>query len=726
MLRLILLVALYLAGAWLADRFIHAPNQVALFWPASGLAYAAVLRYGLRWCGFIAVSVLLFHLLLSPAPPAFLGFSIASNTLGALAGAAYALHSKPDSQMTVRGGLLLLRGGMVMALTSALIGVAGMRWSSMIDNAAVLPGVAKWAMGDLLGVISVSPGVLLLTAPRSKNPDVPPASDYSPLQEKLIWIFALIVTFGLIYWGGSHGSNYALGLASLPMTLLLWSAIRFQPVWTAVGTTATILFLTLMTGFGLAGFTPPDAPLDSALLLIFLSLFAVTPMVLLAAGHERRIAVRKVLRRATTDAATGLANRAGFEEALRQALDERGLTQSLAYLDLDHFTLVNDTASHAAGDALIQGVASLLKARVRSSDRVFRIGGDEFALLLECDAPEAELRCQQLLSAIESYRVGWHDHVLNSTASIGLASFRPGRSDYASLLSQVDAACFTAKELGGNRVCVSATDTETHQNTEAMRWAVRIREALDHDLFELDCQSIAALHDGSGEGEHFEVLLRMRDPTTGQRLLPGYFIPAAERFRLGTQVDRHVVELVLHWFEARPELAVGVGLCAINLTAASMVDAAFGQYLAKRVQQSAFPASKLCFEITETSAVRDLDRAQHFIDEMRALGCRFALDDFGTGFCSFNYLRSLDVDYFKIDGSFVRELDSSPLATAVIRSITDIAHVLSKHTIAEHTENDAVLATLRTLGVDYAQGYAIDRPQPIAEYFAARRGRDAA
>ena len=301
-------------------------------------------------------------------------------------------------------------------------------------------------------------------------------------------------------------------------------------------------------------------------------------------------------------------------------------------------------------------------------------------------------------------------------------NFKPGEIEYARLLSLADAACFTAKELGGNRVVSSSLDPgEMHERTKAMRWALRIREAIDRNLFELDCQSIAPLDDRRGHGRHFEVLLRMRDPETGERLAPDHFIPAAERFQLGVALDRHVVNLALHWLEERDAAAESVELCAINLTAASLVDEGFGNFLYHRVKHGRLPAQKLCFEVTETSAVRDLGRAQSLIAHMRSLGCKFSLDDFGTGFCSFNYLRSLDVDYFKIDGSFVRDLESSSLSMAVIRSITDIAHVLDKKTIAEHTENEAIFEHLRELGVDHAQGYGIHRPEPIEAFFARER-----
>ena len=720
MLRFILLTAAYMAATWYAVAFIGGPNQVALYWPAAGIGYAAILRWGWRWVGFIPVAVLLSHLLFAPVPYAFLPFSALSNVLGALAGAWLVQRSKVLPRLTVSSGFIMLRGAVAMVAVSAAIGVWGLHFSGMIGPGEVTGALLKWSMGNLLGIVCLTPTLLLLAAPRSNNPDVPREADYSSINETLAWLFLLLLSFVLVYLGGLRNSLYALGMVALPMSLLLWSALRFHPLWTTAGTCVAVLFLTTLTGLGMAGFRAPENTLDASLLLGFMSLFGTLPLVLVASINEQRMATRKVLRRATTDAATNLPNRAAFEEAVHKALAGQSEGRALAYLDLDHFTLINDTASHAAGDALIHGIGSLLKARLRSGDQVFRIGGDEFALLLSGEAETMELRLQHLQRAVENYRVGWQNHVLNITTSIGLVNFKPGEIDYARLLSLADAACFTAKELGGNRVILASLQPgELHERAQAMHWALRIREALEANLFEIDCQSIAPLHDHATEGRHFEVLLRMRDPQTGERMAPDRFIPAAERFQLGVALDRHVVNLTLGWLEARPDAAAQVHTCAINLTAASLVDEGFAVFLYHRVRNSRLPAYKLCFEVTETSAVRDLARAQGLIQKMRSLGCAFALDDFGTGFCSFNYLRSLDVDYFKIDGSFVRDLESSSLSMAVIRSITDIAHVLNKQTVAEHTENDAIFSSLRELGVDFAQGFGIHKPEPIEQYFAS-------
>ncbi len=720
MLRFILLTGLYLLGTWYATAFIGGPGQVTLFWPSAGVAFAAVVLYGWRHSLFIPVAVLIAHLTFAPVQAAFLPFSIFANFIGALLGG-YVVHKTGVvPRIRVSSGFGMLRGGLVMVATAGAIGTSGLVFSGMISPQAFWPALSKWALGDLLGIVCITPSMLLLLSPGgSTNPDLPVASDYSAPRIKGLWILGMALSLAFVYWGGSQNGVYALGMVALPMALLVWSALRFEPVWTALGTAVTVLFLTTLTGLGLAGFEAPGGSLDSALLLGFMSLFATIPLVLVASINEQRMATRKVLRRATTDVATNLPNRAAFEEAVQRALAGEGPGNTLAYMDLDHFTLINDTASHAAGDALIHGIASLLKARLRAGDQVFRIGGDEFALLLAGDPETMELRLQHLQRAVENYRVGWQNHVLNITVSIGLVNFKRGEIDYARLLSLADAACFTAKELGGNRVVPASQEPgEMHERTQAMHWALRIREAIDRNLFELDCQSIAPLGDHPVEGRHFEVLLRMRDPKTGERLAPDHFIPAAERFQLGVALDRHVVNLALGWLEARPEAAADVHTCAINLTAASLVDEGFATFLYNRVRNGKLPAFKVCFEVTETSAVRDLSRAQALITKMRSLGCAFALDDFGTGFCSFNYLRSLDVDYFKIDGSFVRDLESSTLSMAVIRAITDIAHVLNKQTIAEHTESDAIFASLRALGVDMAQGFGIHRPEPIEAYFA--------
>ncbi|WP_158637254.1 putative bifunctional diguanylate cyclase/phosphodiesterase [Arenimonas daejeonensis] len=596
-----------------------------------------------------------------------------------------------------------------------------MQQSGLLETEALGAAVTRWFLGDLLGVTSVAPAMMLALSRRDVRLQLPESGDYAPEPERLLWNIALTASYLLMAWGGSLGGHYALGLVALPLGILVWSAIRFPPLHTAAAIAVTMLLIAGLAGFGLAGYPAPQETREGVNLLAFLIVVAALPMILAFAMHQQRVTAAHLTQRATIDPLTGLANRNAFEERVRAELaNPAAPPMALAYLDLDHLKLINDTASHVAGDALIRGVAGVVEASRHREDLLARTGGDEFALLLRnCTPMVAEDRVRVLLRAIEGYRCGWDGQMLGTTASAGLVAFQPGQGDYALLLSQADAACFTAKEQGGNRVCLASLDGgDLLDRTAAMRWVVRIRDALSSHSLELFCQSIVALRPDGDRGRHFEVLLRLRDPRTGELLHPAQFMPAAERFHLGARIDREVIGQTLAWLEANPTAAASVSTCCINLSGEALIDEAFFGFVAERLRRSSFPGDRLCFEVTETSAVRDLARAQRFITEMRGLGCRFALDDFGTGFCSFNYLRALDVDYFKIDGSFVRDMHASPLAEAVVRSINEIAHVLDKRSIAEHTETERDRQALIALGVDYVQGYAVDRPTPIADYFA--------
>ena len=291
-------------------------------------------------------------------------------------------------------------------------------------------------------------------------------------------------------------------------------------------------------------------------------------------------------------------------------------------------------------------------------------------------------------------------------------------ADFDAALAKADAACFTAKQLGGNRIQVSlADDDAVAEQRAAMHWVMRLNEAMDSERFELACQSIVPVHPHPDGGRHFEILLRLRD-ANGLQMPPGYFVPAAERFGLGVRLDRHVIERTLDWLERHPRAVAQTRMCSINISAAAVVDDEFVEFLRERLARCQISPQQLCFEITETSAVHDIARAQRFIREVRRLGCKLALDDFGTGFCSFAYLRELDVDYFKIDGRFVREVDTDPLSVHIVQAIANIAKVLGKQTVAECAETVSVQRRLRSLGVDHIQGFGIDEPTPIDRYFS--------
>ncbi len=722
--RFLLLTALYLAGAVLAMVYLRTSEDVTLFWPSAGIGYAVVVRYGLGWVAIIPAAMGLLHAFILPVPPEFLPYSITSNTLATLAGGWYVQQRRRSLHVRSSDGLMLLGGGLILAVVSAAIGATGLVKAGMVPVDDSGRAVLLWLLGDLLGITTVAPSLLLILGRNDGQPRIPLwGNDEAPRRERVAWGIALALCLAGVYLASRSGNLYALGLISLPLALLLWAAMRFSPILSLLSTMVVVVFLSLVTGVGLGGFTRPATLLDATVLMLLLTLVSVIPVMLAVSNYENRTTAEALYRRATRDPLTGLLNRSTFEERARERLagGERGVVEhdlALLYLDLDHFKLVNDSASHVAGDDLIRAVADIVSAEFDETALVARTGGDEFAALLSASKGAATASARRLLAAIDGVRVPWQDRILTTTTSIGLAHSATPHADFDALLSHADAACFAAKELGGNRMLAAAPDSDEMQvRAASMRSALQVREALDQRRFELYCQPIIDLNAPSRPQRHFEILLRWTGDDGNVRA-PAELIAAAERYRLGPRLDRYVVDAVLLWLEQHPEAALLAEQCSINIGGATLVDEEFSDYFAARLRRSSVAAERLCLEITETSVVRDRARAQRFIARMRDLGCRFALDDFGTGFCSFGYLQHLDVDYLKIDGSFVRDLEQSPLAEAVIRSITDIAHVLDKRTVAEQAETEAQLDILRRMGVDYAQGYVYQRPQPIATFFA--------
>ncbi|HVQ33664.1 MAG TPA: EAL domain-containing protein [Lysobacter sp.] len=716
--RFLLLTGLYYAGAVLASLYLRTPDDVSLFWPSAGIGYAVAISWGTRWTVIVPFAMLLLHLTVIRVPDAFIPFSVGSNTIATFAAAWYARRHRRSDGLHLRtaDGLMLLRGGVLLALVCASIGTAGLLYAGMVVPADAGRAFLLWALGDLLGISALAPATALILREGGLREGL--WRDRVDTREQTTWILALLLSLLGMVSAGQSGNLYALALVSLPLALLLWAAVRFSPLTTMVGTIFVVTFLSLLTGLGLGGFTRPLTLLDASVLMLLLILISVIPVMLAVATYEQRHTAAALYTRATRDPLTGLLNRSTFEERARERLSGDEPDLSLLYLDLDHFKVVNDSASHVAGDDMIRTVGQLVAAEFDETALVARTGGDEFAVLMRASEPSAIACGRRLLASIDALRITWQDQMLTAAASIGIAHSSAPHGDFDGLLSHADAACFAAKEYGGNRlVAASREGDEIKVRTASMRSALQVREALDQRRFSLFAQPIAALDPAFASQRNFEVLLRWTDPDGAPRA-PAELIAAAERYRLGPRLDRYVVDAVLQWLESHPEHARSIHHCGINLGGGTLVDEEFSDYFAARLRRSSVPADRLCLEITETSVVRDRSRAQRFIARMRDLGCRFALDDFGTGFCSFGYLQHLDVDYLKIDGSFVRELGQSHLADAVIRSITDIAHVLDKRTVAEQAETTAQLDTLRAMGVDYAQGYAISRPQPIDALFA--------
>ncbi|WP_137885285.1 EAL domain-containing protein [Pseudomonas sp. 2FE] len=425
---------------------------------------------------------------------------------------------------------------------------------------------------------------------------------------------------------------------------------------------------------------------------------------------------------ASHDALTGLANRREFEHRLEQALgklDRHPGQHALMFLDLDQFKVVNDTCGHAAGDQLLRQVCSLLQRRLREGDTLARLGGDEFGILLENCPPGPAAQIAELLRlSVQDLPFVWGGRPFNIGVSIGLVHIAQARTTLAEALRAADLACYMAKEKGRNRVQVyHPDDSELSLRFGEMAWVQRIHQALEEERFCLYAQEIARLGQGEGGGTHLELLLRLRDEE-GQLVPPIRFIPAAERYGLMPLIDRWVVKNAFGILAARLAGAQvePIATCAINLSGTTFGDEAFLDFLREQFEQYRIPPQLICFEITETSAIANLASAARFINELQALGCRFSLDDFGAGMSSFTYLKHLPVDYLKIDGGFVKDMLDDPIDRAMVESINHIGHVMGKRTIAEFVETPQIIQALSDMGVDYAQGYAIARPQPFTSY----------
>lgn len=439
-------------------------------------------------------------------------------------------------------------------------------------------------------------------------------------------------------------------------------------------------------------------------------------------SHARKMALQ-LSWQASHDALTGLINRREFEQRLSQVIRRtRGSKEQhvLLYMDLDQFKLVNDTCGHVAGDELLKQLSSVIQMHMRESDTFARLGGDEFGILLAyCPQQQAQRIADEVRETVKKFRFVWQDKTFDIGVSIGLVNIDQTTPDLQTVLTQADVACYAAKDAGRNRVHVyEASDASLARRQGEMEWVGRITRAFEEHRFILYRQAILPVHTDNKQ-MHYEILVRMHEEKTAELILPGAFLPAAERYGIMPSFDRWVVRNLFRLLSQQASLGGAVTqshadiLYSINLSGATMSDDLFLQFVHDRLHEFSIAPQSVCFEITETAAIANLPKAMHFIREMKKIGCRFSLDDFGSGVSSFAYLKNLPVDFLKIDGSFVREMANDPVSFAMVDAIHHIGHVMGIQTIAEWVESAEILARLREIGVDYAQGFHLDRPHPL-------------
>jgi diguanylate cyclase (GGDEF)-like protein/PAS domain S-box-containing protein len=433
-----------------------------------------------------------------------------------------------------------------------------------------------------------------------------------------------------------------------------------------------------------------------------------------------REALQEQLRfQALHDPLTGLINRRGFEERLHQLLEQArqdGAEHALCYIDLDQFKLINDSCGHAAGDELLRQLPQALLPLIGPQDTLARLGGDEFGVLLHGRGLEEAARLAGALrDAVKGFRFAWQLRNFSVGASIGVVSLTAKSPGIISALGAADVACYIAKEQGPNHVHVSYPhDLAVSRRRGEMRWVARLRQALEEDRFRLHFQTIAPL-DGGAPACH-ELLLRLLDDD-GKLVMPGAFIPAAERYQLMPALDTWVIHHLLRFLgQALPGLdALRHHRFGINLSGESLRDPNMPGSIRQATARHGVPPQMLYFEITETVAISNMAAAAEFIGGLKCHGCRFALDDFGSGMSSFAYLKHLPVDYLKIDGGFIRDIRSNPVDEAIVRAINSVAQRMGIATVAECVEDEPTLELLRAIGINHAQGYGVHRPQPLEE-----------
>jgi len=436
--------------------------------------------------------------------------------------------------------------------------------------------------------------------------------------------------------------------------------------------------------------------------------------------HRIQDAQAQLRYQARHDALTGLVNRQELERRLQQALQDVKLHRAnhvFCYMDLDQFRVINDTCGHLAGDEMLRQISMILSQRIRAEDTFARLGGDEFGLLLSyCQVEKAIEIAAQLRQMVETFRFMHEGRLFQTGISIGIVEITSDLKDVGQITRHADAACYVAKDNGRNQIHLfhPEDDVLLKRHVE-MEWVLRINEAIEHNDFVLYCQGIFPLQNKELP-PFYEILIRKRDEHGGI-IPPAEFLPSAERYHLMTKIDRWVIQ---HAFMALQPLFKTQGqdspfIVSINLSGTSLGDAQLLPYIQNCFDTYEIPPTKVCFEVTETSAIINIDNTIKLIHELQKRGTRFMLDDFGSGMSSFTYLKHLPVDFLKMDGAYVKEITSNKVDLAMAKAIQSVAQSMDILTIAEYVEDQATLDCLKEMGVAFAQGFYLNKPMPLSD-----------
>ncbi len=453
-----------------------------------------------------------------------------------------------------------------------------------------------------------------------------------------------------------------------------------------------------------------------SLILIAMVAFALGLLISFVVISRVSRANARIAHLASHDDLTALINRREFEQRLQKtiiAAQNNKHVYGLMYVDLDRFKIINDTCGHQAGDRLLIEITALMRRLLPRDDVLARIGGDEFAIITRADDfGQITALAESLRQRVSAYVFNYDNQKFKVSLSIGVTVINGHIVDLESLLRNVDSACYVSKKGGRNRVHIaSQNDQEVVKYRNDIAGIKTLREALIDERLTLFYQPVFNIKGPTPKMEHCEILLRLRCPQ-GKLYSPAEFIPLAEKYNIMSDIDRWVVTNVVKWVRAHQD-DYEIPRLLINLSGLSFIDKSFLDFTVQTLSKSGIDTNRIAFEITETAAVDNLDLARDFMNRIKALGCRFALDDFGSGFSTFAYLKNLPIDYLKIDGSLVRHLNTDSVDLEMVRAINEIGHAVGAKTIAEFVENTEITQALKRLGVDYAQGFGLQKPQAL-------------
>jgi diguanylate cyclase (GGDEF)-like protein len=423
------------------------------------------------------------------------------------------------------------------------------------------------------------------------------------------------------------------------------------------------------------------------------------------------------------DFLTGLMNRRSFEQSMEIAVStsrNSSITHALCYIDFDHFKIINETFDHVAGDEFLRQASILIQKRIRKTDALARLGGDEFGIILyQCTLEQALNVLNLLREDIRNFKFIWEGKTFSFNISAGLVMLDSESKSSSRMIIAADSACNIAKSKGRNRVHICQTrDREIFAHHSETQWVPRLLRALEDNQFCLYSQPIVQVSQGLDENTKkiHEILIRFKDET-GQIILPLNFIPIAERYGLMHLIDRWVIKNLFDFINQsrrqKTNRELDNDFYMINLSGASLNDDQFLDFVKEQLDLYSIKPETICFEITETMAIENVNKTASLIQQLRTLGCSFALDDFGSGMSSFGYLKNLPVDYLKIDGIFIKDIVQNRVDGEIVEAINRVAHVMGIQTVAEYVENNDILIELKSLGIDYAQGYGIAKPAPL-------------